>query len=187
MLKDDLEFNCQPWISHSYYISTFQIHHINYPSWDFTKLKYNDALTPIIWRGQSHLDPHTDLTSTWLYSVAFRHCIRNAGSPALKHTELLASHYDDLRFERYLCPYASWVALDSRCSTDESLVQWWCIHISHLYAYQYLHTSWLRERSTYMAHNDLHFDKYHHPLMTYHLVTNMFKNYLINLPLSIVI
>ena len=62
--QDDLRFNCQPWISQSYYISTFQIYYIYYPDQDFTKLKYIDVLNPAIQKGQSHFDSHTDLTST---------------------------------------------------------------------------------------------------------------------------
>ena len=112
--QDDLEFTCQSWNSHPHYILTFQIYRMDYPDQDFTELKYSDALTPIIWRNQSHFDPHTDFVSTWLYLVAFRYCIRNVGSPALNHSELLASHYDDLRFERHLCPYALQSTVDSR-------------------------------------------------------------------------
>ena len=37
---------------------------MDYPDQDFTKLKYSDALTPIIQRDQSNLDPHIDFTST---------------------------------------------------------------------------------------------------------------------------
>ena len=46
MLKDDLGFNYQSWISHPYCISIFQIHHMDYSSLDFAKLKYIDTLTP---------------------------------------------------------------------------------------------------------------------------------------------
>ena len=37
---------------------------MNYLGSDFTKLKYNDALTFIIQRDQFYLDPHTDFAST---------------------------------------------------------------------------------------------------------------------------
>ena len=106
--------NCQPRVFHSHCISTFQIHLMDYPGQGFTKLKYNDTSAPIIWRDLSHLDPHTDFVSTWLYPVAFCHCIRNLDSPTPKHNELLTSHYGDLRFEEYLRPYTSWAALDNR-------------------------------------------------------------------------
>ena len=108
------QVNCQLRLLHPHNISTFQIHLIDYLGQDFTKLKYSDTSTPIIWRDQSHFDPHTDFVSTWLYPVAFHHCIKNSGSSASKHSELLASHYDDLKSEGYLYPCVSWEALDSR-------------------------------------------------------------------------
>ena len=61
--------------SYPHRISIFQIHHIDYPGHGFTKLKYNDALTPIIQRGQSHFDLYTDFTSTCLYPIIFHHYI----------------------------------------------------------------------------------------------------------------
>ena len=99
---------------HLHCIPTIQIHYIDYPGQGFTKLKYSDTSAPIIRRGQSYLDPHTNFTSTWLYLIAFHHCIRNTDSLTLKHSELLTSHYGDLRSEGYLCPYTSWAARDSR-------------------------------------------------------------------------
>ena len=87
---------------------------MDYPDQDFTKLKYSDALTLIIQRDQSRLDPHTDFVSTWLYPVAFCHYIRNVGSLVPKHSELPVSHYGDLKSEGYLCPYVSRAALNSR-------------------------------------------------------------------------
>ena len=87
---------------------------MDYPYQDFIKLKYNDTPTPIIRRGQYHLDPHTDFVSTSLYPIAFRHYIKNSDSPTSKYSELLASHYSDLRSEGYLCPYALRVAFDSK-------------------------------------------------------------------------
>ena len=108
------QVNCQPRLLHPHYISTFQIYLIDYSSQGFTKLKYSDTSTLIIWKGQSHLDPHIDFVSTWLYPVAFYHCFKNPDSSAPKHSELLASHYDDLKSEEYLYPCVSWAALDSR-------------------------------------------------------------------------
>ena len=105
----------------------------DYPDQDFIKLKYSDALTPIIRRGQSHLNSHTDFISIWLYPVAFHHCIRNIDSPTLKHSELLASHHGDLRLEGYLCPYPSRAFLNSRALRRWVIVWWWCTPISHLY------------------------------------------------------
>ena len=43
--QGDLEFNCQPQIYQLYCISTFQIHHMDYPGQGFNKLKYTNALT----------------------------------------------------------------------------------------------------------------------------------------------
>ena len=106
--------NCQSRLFHAHCISTFQIYLIDYPDQSFTKLKYTNTSTSIIRRGQSHLDPHTDFTSTWLYPVAFHHCIRNSDSLTPKHNEFLASHYVDLRPEGYLYPCISRAALDSR-------------------------------------------------------------------------
>ena len=64
MLEDDLRFNCQSWMSHPHCISIFSIHHMDYPSSDFTKLKYSDVLSLVILRGQSHLDPYIDFVGT---------------------------------------------------------------------------------------------------------------------------
>ena len=108
------QVNYQPRLLHSYCISTFQIHLMDYPGQNFNKLKYNDTSTPIIQRDQSHLDLHTYYASTWLYPVAFHHYIRNIDSLVPKHSELLASHYSDLRSEEHLYPYDSWAAFDSR-------------------------------------------------------------------------
>ena len=99
---------------HPHCISTFQIHLIDYPDQDFTKLKYSNTSTLIIWRGQSHLDPHIDFVSTWLYRVAFHHYTINTNNPAPKYNELLVSHYGDLWSEGYLCSYALRAVLDSR-------------------------------------------------------------------------
>ena len=87
---------------------------MDYLDQDFTKLKYSDALTLIIRRDQSHLDPHTDFVSTWLYPIVFCHCIRNTDCSVSKHSELFASYYDDLRSEGHLCLYILWAAHDSR-------------------------------------------------------------------------
>ena len=141
---------------HPHYISTFQIYLMDYPGQGFIKLKYSDASTPIIQRDQSHLDPHTDFTSTWLYPVVFRHCIKNLSSSAPKHSELLANHYDDFRSEGHLYLYFA-------SSTWQQNAQ----QVSHLFSddvslhltcmpYQCHHTPWLREQPTHMAHNDLY-------------------------------
>ena len=37
---------------------------MDYPSQDFAKLKYGDALAPIIQRDQFHLDPYANFVST---------------------------------------------------------------------------------------------------------------------------
>ena len=116
-------------MSHPYCISVFHIHHMDYLDPSFTKLKYSDALYRIIQRGQSHLNPRTDFTSTWLYPVAFCHCIKNAGSPAPKYSKLLASHYGDLRSERHLCPYTSQATLDSR------VLHRWVTYSTMMYSY----------------------------------------------------
>ena len=108
------QVNYQSRLFHPYYILTFQIHLMDYLGQGFIKLKYSDTSTPIIWRDQSHLDPYTDFVSTWLYPVAFRHCIRNLDSPTSKHSELIATYYGDLRSERYLYLCVLRVALDSR-------------------------------------------------------------------------
>ena len=42
------QINCQPRLLHLYCILTFQIHLMDYPGQDFTKLKYSDTSTPII-------------------------------------------------------------------------------------------------------------------------------------------
>ena len=136
MILNDLRWsrvNCQPWVFYPYCISIFQIHHMDYSDQDFTKLKYSDTSAPIIWKGQSHLDPYIDFTSTWLYPVAFCHCIRNSDSPAPRHSEFLASHYGYLRSEGHLCPYTSRKTLDSRMLSR-------CVTCSvTMYSYIYLY------------------------------------------------
>ena len=122
---------------HPHYILTFQIHHMDYPGQDFIKLKYSDTSAPIIWRDQFHLNLHTDFASTWLSPIAFNHCIRNIESPTSKDSELLASHYCDLRSERHLCPYTSRAALDSR-----ALSRWvTCFMMIYSYISPVCHTS----------------------------------------------
>ena len=108
------QVNCQSRLLHLHCISIIQIYLMDYPDQNFAKLKYSDTSTPIIWRGQSHLDLRTDFASTWLYPVAFRRYIRNSDSLTLKHSELLASHYGNLRSEGYLYLCISRVAFDSR-------------------------------------------------------------------------
>ena len=108
------QVNYQSRLLHPYCILTFQIYVMDYPDQGFTQLKYSDTSTPIIQRDQSYLDPHIDFICTWLYPIAFCHCIKNSDSPIPKHSELLASHYSDLKSEGHLYPYVSWVALDSR-------------------------------------------------------------------------
>ena len=51
--------------------------------------------------------------------------------------------------------------------------------------YQCFHILWLREQPTHMAHNDLYLMNAIILVIAYRLVTNMFKNYMINPPLSI--
>ena len=124
-------------MSHPYCISIFQIHHIDYPSQGFAKLKYSDSLSPIVRRDPSHLDLHTNFISTWLYLVAFRHCIRNADSSTSKYSELFTNHYGDLRTEGHLCPYASWVAFDNK-----ALSKWvTCSVTMYFYILLVCHTS----------------------------------------------
>ena len=120
-------------MSHPYCISIFQIYRIDYLNQDFFKLKYSNAFSPIILRGQSNFDPHTDFISTWLYPVVFCHCIKNADSPTLKHSELLVSYSDDLRSERYYAHTICELPLTVECSTSKSFVQWQCTPTSHLY------------------------------------------------------
>ena len=166
---------------HLHCIPTFQILCIDYLGQSFTKLKYNDASAPIIRRDQFHLDPHTDFISTWLYPEAFCHCIRNADSPVSKYCEVLASHYDDLRFERYLCPYASRAALDSR-----ALSRWvTCSVTIYSYISPVCHTMsphFLVKRTINSCGTQRpSLDRHHYPIMMHHLVMNIFKNYTINL------
>ena len=159
--------------------------HKDYPDQDFTRLRYNDILSLIIRRGQSHLDPHTDFASTWLYLIAFRHCIKNLSSSAPKYSELLVSHYGDLRTEGYLYPCISWAALDSR-----TLSRW---VTSSVMMYPYISPyaipvsshSWVKRTTNPYSIQRPSLDKRYHPVMIYHLITNMFNNYMINSSLSI--
>ena len=113
-----------PQFSRSHYISTFQIHLMDYPDQSFTELKYTDAYLLLIQRGQFHLDSHTDLISTWLHSITFHHWVRNSNDLILKYSELLTSHHDGLRSEGYLYPYPSWATLDSRVLSTWSCSMW---------------------------------------------------------------
>ena len=153
---------------------------IDYPGQGFAKLKYSNTSTSIIWRDQSYLDPHTDFTSTWLYPVSFRHYIKNPDSLTLKHSELLASHYGDLWFEGYLYPYISRAALDSKTLSWWVTCSWQYTPTSHLYAISMSsHSLVKRTTNSYGTQRSL-LDKYHRPVMTYHLVANIFTNYTIN-------
>ena len=158
---------------------------MDYLDQDFIKLKYNDTSTSIIWRDQSHLDPHIDFSSTWLYPIAFRHCIKNSDSLVSKHSELLASHYGDLRTEGYLCPYTSRAALDSRVFNRWVTCSVTISPTSHLYAIPVSPYSLVKRTTNLYGTQRLSLDKHHHPLTMYHLVANIFKNYMINSLLSI--
>ena len=94
--------------------------HKNYPDQDFTELKHSEVLSLKIWSDQFHFDSHIDFTSTWLCPEIFYHCIKNTDSPASKYSELLVSHYGDLRSERHLYSYPSRAALIVEHSVAES-------------------------------------------------------------------
>ena len=119
-------------MSYPYCISIFQIHHMNYHGPRFTKLKYSDVFFFIIWRGQSYLDSHT-----LLYPVAFCDCIKNIGSLVPKYSELLTSHYGDLKFEKHLCSYASRAAVESRILSRRVI----CSVMMYSYILSICHTS----------------------------------------------
>ena len=116
--QNDLEFNCQPSISHSYCILIFfQI------LWSIIRivltkvlLNWNTMMHQLLkYRGVNPILIHTPITtSTWLCLETFHHWIRNLGSPTTKHSELLASQRGDLKSEGHLCPYSSWATLNSR-------------------------------------------------------------------------
>ena len=91
---------------------------------DLTKLKHK-AFSLISWSDQFHLGSCTDFTSIWLCLETFQSWIKNLGSLAPKHNELLASHHGDLRSEGYLYPYPFRVILDSR------VLQSWSRSVKH--------------------------------------------------------
>ena len=170
---------------HPHWISTFQIHLMDYPDQGFAKLKYSNTSTPIIRKDQSHLDLQTDFASIWWYPVAFRHCIKNLDSPVPKHSELLANHYDDLKSEGHLYPCILWVALDSR-----TLSRWvTCLVRMYLYISWYVipvsSYSLVKRTTNPYGTQRPPLDKHHHLIMIYHLAVNIFKNYTINPPLPI--
>ena len=96
------------------YFNLFQIHHMDYLDPDFAKLKYTYAYLLLIQRGQSHLDSHTDLISTWLHPKIFYYWIKNSDSLTSKYSELLANYHSNLKSEGHLYPYPSRVTLDRR-------------------------------------------------------------------------
>ena len=107
------------------------------------------------WSDQSHLDSHSDFTSTWLYPKTFHHWIKNSDSLAPKHSELLVSHRDSFKSEGHIYPYPISAILDSR------VLQKWscsvkCTPTYHPYAMPCHHTSWLRGQPTNMVYNNLH-------------------------------
>ena len=167
--------NCQSGVFHPHCISTFQNHLMHYLDQDFTKLKYNDASALIIWRDQSHLNPHTDFTSTWLYPVAFHHCIRNPNSPIPKYNELLASHCGDLRSEGHLYSYLFRVTFDSR------VLQSWSRSVKYTPIF-YLHaipvsSCFLVKRTTNLYGTQWPtLDMFIVLVIAYHLVANSFKD-----------
>ena len=86
-------------------------------------------------RGINPILIHTPTTtSTWLCPETFRHWIRNSDSSTSKHSELLVSHHDDCRSRDTYAHILREQPLTVEYSIDESLVQWQCILISHLYA-----------------------------------------------------
>ena len=134
--------------------------------------------------GQFHLDPHTDFASTWLYPVAIHHCIKNLGSSALKHSELLASHYGDLKSKGHLYPYPFGVTLDSR------VLQSWSRSVKCTSTF-HLHT--IPVSPYYLVMRTTNAYGKQRPILgitiilviAYHLITNQFKDYAINPLLSI--
>ena len=90
--------------------------HKDYPDQDFTKLKYNVALSSESRSSQSHLDSHTNFTSIWLCLNIFHHWIKNLDSSVSKHSELLVSHHSDLRSEGYLYPILWELLLSAECT-----------------------------------------------------------------------
>ena len=157
---------------------------MDYLDSDFAKLKYTETYVLLIRRDQSHLDSYTDLISTWLHPKIFHHWIRNSVSLALKYSELLANHLDNLRSERHLYPYPSRAILDSRVLYNWSL-QWWCTPTSHLHAIPvspyHLVTRTTNVYGTQWPTLDIALVL----VIAYRLVTNQFKDYVINPLLSI--
>ena len=107
--------------------------HKDYPDQDFAKLKH-DCTQLLNWSGQSHLDTRTDKSSTWLHPAAFRHWIKNSGSPMPKCSELLVGHRSGLRSEGQLYLYSIEANLDNRKSSGVGHVQCRYTLTSHLYA-----------------------------------------------------
>ena len=129
---------------------------MDYPGQGFAKLKYSDSFFSNSWSGQSRLD-HTDFASTWLCPEAFHLWIRNSVSPVPKHSELLISHWGDLKSKGHYTYIPSEIFSIAEYS-GVGHVQWRCTLTSHLYAcmpYQCLHTLWLRGQPTHMAYCDL--------------------------------
>ena len=125
--------------------------------------------------------------STWLCPKIFCHRIKNLDSPTSKHSELLAiivmisdkrDTYAHILYEQ---------SLSAERSVGELLVLWWCTPTSHLYAIPVSPHSLVKRITNLYGIQRRTLDKHHHPLMAYHLVANIFKNYSINPHLLIVI
>ena len=136
-------------------------------------MKHNVALTSEIMSSQSHLDSYTDLTSTWLYLKIFYHWIKNSGSLAPKHSELLVSHHGDLRSEGYLYPYPLWATLDSRVLHSWSYSVRYT-HTSHLYTIPVSSYSLVKRTTNSYGIQQLTFDIDIVFVIAYHLITNKF-------------
>ena len=113
MLKDDFRLNYQPKKSGPYQKSCDSSLRLLWPKFCWIEIQWC-IISNFTWSGQSHLDSHSDFTSTWLYPKTFHNWIRNLDNPALKHGELLASHRDSLRFKGHIYPYSIKATPDSR-------------------------------------------------------------------------
>ena len=131
-------------------------------------------LLQAIWMDKSFLDPHTAiqvLDYTQKPSVTrleIRIVWHQSTVSCLQATMVISSQRIHIPLQTTLGRRVShrWVTFSEMAHT---------LVVSH----QYLHTPWSREQPTHMIHNDL-YSIHNHLITTYHLVTNQFKNYMIN-------
>ena len=153
--------------------------HKDCPNQDLTKLKYK-AFSPILWSGQVHLDSRTDFKVLDCVQKSFDpeleiQIVRHQSIVSCLQVTIVISGLKNIYTHIF---YKQLLAAEH--SAGESLVQWQCTLTSQLYAIPVSPYFLVKRTTNPYGTKRPSLDKHHHPVITYHLVTNLFKNYMIN-------